>query len=594
MEDFAERPNREREALVHLFGPSGSIFQSALAYCADCYFEYPLNNFPDNLQLAIERILVGGSSREGGTVQDVSELGEEPDPWLLSFCLPRVGGLVTSSITVSSAEYVVLCLVANAFWKPQPSQSMYTSKKPRRSSSLPSRRALYNQLISLYMTYFWPSDDSEPSDLGELFTRAVADYWIGWMVTNPSRDILPRRRGSAATFSPPTVEVADAICRLCVTLCPLSPGDDAIMHAFQANGLGSSPYSTSSVTLPRARALLQPLLRRAFSDCFQCWPANRNSTAFIAMLRAFNVFVAPWSRRACYAVQDKTLPKDRSSSARTSSRSVVRAVLEQIPTFQSLGHAIPPVEEARLFREWEEFLWRRKDLYLTDLPNALTRAAILRIGSIPEGGDVLSTLAGSFKLEAAAELIRRSVRTVYETGVLPNSEDLSSALVSLASQIDDSLYKGASSVESLRARGPNSQDLQPLCILLGLPPLARGAGSTRLHQIMTSGAWKSRADHEDARKALQELRRSVEPPQSLGSSGAVYSNRDVSFVGGVWERPLRSDEIRPLVMLAYRLSIFLENRFHRPFNLRFLGSFVFLLWLVVLILIAAVVIRIIH
>lgn len=166
LETASALPSRDRDALLSLVLPHGALHSFCMR-AGGTPFEFPVRNLPTHVRTA----LVPDSESD-------EECDEYPDSLLVPTLRPHLGA-DTEFVVLDCLTYFQLCLVAAPATKfatdgLAEGTSAVTMKRLKRSTSLPSTRALYNLVIAAYLAHAAPAPFLSPAD-APLLVRAALD-----------------------------------------------------------------------------------------------------------------------------------------------------------------------------------------------------------------------------------------------------------------------------------------------------------------------------------------------------------------------------------------------------------------------------------
>ncbi|KAJ8907640.1 hypothetical protein NDN08_007749 [Rhodosorus marinus] len=593
LEDASRVESKEREAVLKVLLPTGPLHRLVCATAPEYTFEFPVSNLPLSTQNDINTIrqqhpIPGSESdrtnedpyliQNGKYLPHVSAgvLGDrdpsQANSSLLSwFCLMRLSSS-GSLLTLSCYEYFLLCMCSSPLWRGRSGSSGMNVRRRRRSSLLPSRRAVFNYLFSSYANFFAPKDQRDRAGqgpaYGRLFLAASLEFFC---------------RAPLSSNDPPTSGTMDALTILALHVQPRTPSEAtealpkrAELYALRNGAKLADPQLTGSIGLATMRKSVASEIRYLGAEAEGLWSASSTSgsAVLISFMRSTSLLIVPWNQHARSVAEKRTLPR------RSRSRGVAASALEYLPP--SIGDRINDLQDSAASRvgrdsgelnigEWSEVI-SHLDLEITYvLPRFTERAAKLSLGATEDGSHLLELLSEAF----APRPISNALASARSTFSGPwYSSDSESNLRELATQISSYMRQSHHAVDNFTHK---RTDLNGLACALGVALSIPGAGSYTLQGfqrgLLDRGRYARNAS-ERVRKVLEPEHEDVEVMRKQVALGQrKFSNRDVEFIGGPWDLPPFSYELASLLPPLYALSIAMSARFHVDVNLRFLASY---------------------
>jgi len=575
LEEACAVESKERDALLRVLLPNGPLHCLACAIAPEYTFEFPLSNLPAVTQRATEDIFaqVHSSAAAGTTTfhaaaddEDITESTRSQRSLLGWFCAARLVPGSGRHLVLTCYEYFLMCMLTSPLWRGRSRALGFEARKRKRSSQLPSRRAMYNQLYQSYVSFFVPGENSsdEPAAYGELFLRASLELFTE---TGDLGQNLP----AASTL--------DALTVLALHVKPTSPRDVSFLVCPQtrlfeemAQPPPADPQCSGMVSLAAARKAVISKLRIFAAEVGPMWTTTSSvaMVSLVALMRSVALHLAPWSLRLNAFAEDRTLPRKKRR------RSVAASALERLPTRLSsslqddrTGSSLVRATNEADFKGWEEYL-KRLDLELTLLlPRFVDRAAKLSLGSADDGAQLILSLSDAFAPRAASAAVAAARSSLAGPWY---SFDQVGTLRELQRQINSTVRFGPGG----RNTGAKT-DLRGLAAVVGAADIAPGSSGG-------GGAFRKREGKDKqsaAEAAIERIRRTIEPDddelermrQQVALGQRRCFNRDVKFLGGVWDLPPYSYEFAPLLPVLYTISMAISRRIHREVNLRFLATY---------------------
>lgn len=304
-------------------------------------FEFPVRNLPHATRASLRSILSADSSDDGGSSSSSSPSYPSSASYLAPILAPHVKQGDSGILVLDALTYFVLCMVASPAYKVHVSgvpdgMNPISRKRIRRSVSLPSTRALHNQLIAAYAASVCNGDPSSKVNPNDIFLPAVLDYlFLPAALACVSED---------ADVPQPSAAAADAAASVLLTLLPSTPAALGDLHALELRAsksasISSLPlHSLSSMTYAQAVYSFTPYMLYGFFK--HSTPTDEVAPAFLAHLRTLALYIAPWRGAVRSSVRALVFPRARSQS--TASDGGVTERARRAAFFMSYsGHGSP-------------------------------------------------------------------------------------------------------------------------------------------------------------------------------------------------------------------------------------------------------------
>lgn len=513
LETISQLPSKDRDALLAVVMPDGPLHSfckqassqppdgevqpastvSSVPGVRDMRFEFSVANLPPGTRQAL-------ASSENGVLADdgpnhsfssafpngdsVPSLNyqHQPQSYLAPILRPmvvsRYGGDV---LLLDPLMYFTLCLIASPANKyasdgvPEGTNPI-TAKRIKRSTSLPSTRALYNQVLAAYLKCCTPM---QRADAAPVIIPAVLDFlFLPWALATP--DVAPI----------PSAAAGDAISTVLLSLVPPAPEGLELQPGVSIEDGPPPPAPLTSLTTAAALYRLVPYI--VYNAFAHLTPGDTTAVPFLAFVRVLALHIAPWksSVRASLRAMLFAKPKRSTAGARGNAtgsasnsnhlvsvgssngngtptngyrfglNSVKGGVVEVVGTMQeassSLANTVvahlsavhrspdrpPPATDAR----WRTAVSDRVctlDMQLVSA--AIVRAAALRVGAIPDGARSLAALTES--TQAARMASRSSAAYSNGSGAAARADELALCLESIRSSVTALDPKGLSKWE---------------------------------------------------------------------------------------------------------------------------------------------------
>ncbi|KAI0566669.1 hypothetical protein FGB62_7g05 [Gracilaria domingensis] len=534
LETCSELPRRDRDALVSIVLPDGPLHtfctmhtrprSTTIDFVHDMRFEFPRHNLPSLTNHALDD-------------QDLSPRTSRS--YLAPLLAPSMRSDTDDVIFLSPLDYFFVCMIASPTLKYVNAPGSSAVKVPKRSRSIPSIRAQYNQVISAYAAL---RDSSAPLDKNDIFIPTCLDYLVIPWVTAPPTN-LPYLSTSTA----------DAIAALLLALPPTSPADLGLTTEscnLTANRMMDCRLATNSGAL---YCFLPSMLDMIFSNYDSAAPIF----PLIAYIRVLALLIAPWRQGIRSTALQMLLPKPKPSKSvqgnRSSSMTALSSTLSSINAHLPSSTGSPgnatSVKESKWREELEE---RHTKCDKSLLRSAVILAASMHVALSADGVRVLSLLTD------AAQAARFHSVTVPEEDP-DRMEELQLCL--------DALRDQKSQLQ--RKNGHREKNFIPLLAAnLGDKP-SNGGVFRGISEIVGVGSGKvvsslNGGSSSNTKRRLKDFR-----DNWTGSA----KREDVPFIGSVWDKPITGNESKMLVLVAYWIALRLEPRLGFLPDIRFMGQY---------------------
>lgn len=367
LETLSKNPHRDRDALLSVVAPHGPVHSFCLRASASMLqdqhstrsnsdlhahtqtplpqlrlrFEFPVRNLPAATRAALRAISSPDSSDDGGSSSPSPPSQSSSASYLAPLLAPYVKQGDPGILVLDALTYFILCMVASPAYKVYVSgvtdgMNPISRKRIRRSVSLPSTRALYNQLIAAYAAAACNGDPSAKIDPTDIFLPAVLDYlFLPAAIATVSED---------ADIPQPCAAAADATTAVLLTLLPSTPvalGNlrPPELRAFKSGVFSSLPLQPlSSMTYAEAVYTFVPYM--LYGSFKHNAPTDEVAPAFLAYLRALTLYIAPWRGAVRSSVRALIFPRGRSQPTPTDGGVTERA--RRAALYVASGGAVAP------------------------------------------------------------------------------------------------------------------------------------------------------------------------------------------------------------------------------------------------------------
>lgn len=549
LEMATEHSTKDRDALVRLIAPEGPIHtfcneqsphrDAKLDVASDMRYEFLRSNLP----LATDRAL-----EEGPAVALKKSVKDGPS-FLAPFLASALRDRKDQVLFLTPLDYFYLCMIASPTMKKATGVPLFTiaGRRVRRSSLLPSTRALYNQTIASYASAL---NGMSRVDSDSIFMAVCLDYFfIPWASATPVTE-LPI--ASTAT--------AEAVASLMMALVPDDPAALDLDVDFRPSGIPEFldwKMQTNTSALYRAAESMLESVFRQYESSAQPGP-------LIIYYRILALYIAPWKASIRKALAAGLFPKKKSSASangnvRSSSMAAFTSTLSSINSHLVSTSGSPGNASSTKESVWREEL-RIRQKFVDDelLRLAIVKAANRRLPSSADGGHALALLSEA----AVAARLNGNWDSAEKDQDL--AEELRSCLFALRNQKSEherengrrekNYVNGLSSSMGLRLDGGGM--FSGISGMVGVGRSARFGGISSMSRNSASGdpSGSSRKHIRDRR--LSALRVNVNEEQ-------ITSN--------VWDRPISDKEYEFLVLSLYKVALWLEPRLGYVPNLRVLS-----------------------
>lgn len=565
LEIATEHSSKDRNALVRLVAPDGPIHKFCMEHSPsrdakldvvnDMRYEFLRSNLPVSTDKALE---------EGPAVALKKSVRDGPS-FLASFLVPSLREKKDQLLYLTPLDYFYLCMIASPTMKKSTGAPIFTGtgRRVRRSSLLPSTRALYNQTIASYVAAL---NGTDRIDSNSIFIAACLDYlFVAW-ASATSATGLP----VASTAS------AEAVASLMIALVPDSPTALDLVVDFRSSGIPEfldwRMQTNISALYRAAEAMLESIFRQ-YENSAQTGP-------LIIYYRILALYIAPWKACVRKALAAGLFPKKKPSSssdgnARSSSMAAFTSTLSSINSHLASTTGSPGNASSTKEGVWRtELRTRQKFVDQELLRLAIVKAANRRLASTADGGHALALLSEA----AAAAKLNGGWDSPEKDQDL--AEELRSCLFALRNQKSEhekesgrrekNYVNGLASCMGLRLESGGV--LSGISGMVGVGGSGRFGGTNDVSRGSTSGSASG-----SNRKHIRDRR----------LSALKVNVREEPLAGNVWDLPISDRECEFLVLSLYRVALWLEPRLGYVPNLRFLGRHVILLSVAGLFLVAS-------
>lgn len=543
LETCSEHTSRDRDALVSIVLPDGPLHTFCKRSCrersentkfaADMKFEFPKRNLPPAAEYGLR-------SPGNITVQTSKS-------YLAPLFASSMRDCKDDIVLLSPLEYFYMCMVASPAnkWVNQSGPHL-SNEKPRRSRSIPSIRAQYNQVIAAYASRYKGKD---PFDADNIFLAACLDYLIlPWVTVQP------------LAVPPLSTATADTVASLLLALVPSRPED---LDLESDISLEDQHLFLDSRTLTNTSSLYRlvgPMLK-GFFDHFDSSPtaSQLTSITLCAYIRILALFIAPWRTSVRASLKSLLFPKARSSSssaARSSSMAAISSTLSSINAHLPSPSGSPGNSSAAKESLWRTQLHNRQALVDKDLVRqAVVHAAHSKLGSFSDGAKSLTLLGEALQ---GARLFSAGGPETDEGRI----QEMHMCLNALREQRShgQTMFglrdKNFVSMLSLGFRLKADSN----GVLGGLSEMAGDSVAGMVQ--MVSGA--TNGNGAIVKRRARSFR---------SSATAISIRKDTPLIGNVWDLPIAAGENETMVLAAYWVALRLEPALGFIPNCRVLGRY---------------------
>lgn len=582
LETISSLPSKDREALLTVVLPDGPLHSFCKqasevdgtqdpvsgSVARDMRFEFSLHNLPHATRQALL------ASPDDTRVVSQSYLAPLLQPYLKA--------KYADLLLLDPLTYFILCMVASPANKyssdgvPEGTNPV-TGKRIKRSTSLPSTRAMYNHVLAAYAASCKPM---QRADASPFVLPAILDMlFMPWALATPDTAPVP----SAAS--------ADAIATVLLTLSPPAP---EALELQPGLSLLSPPPPAPLASLTTAAAIYRLLPYVVNNALAHLTPGDSAAVPFLAYVRVLALHIAPWRssvrnsvRALLFAKQKRPSRASRHSAAASVHASFANTVAT-LNAHLTSPYRSPDRPASATDARWRASVAERVRTVDADLVvNAIVRAAYLNVGTLPEGARTLATLTDAVQ---AARMSDAVAVTAHSDGAVARREELALCIEGLRSNLADLDPKGLSKWERSFI-GPLAAAigvrLQYSGVLQNLSDMVQGSAYSMKDVVGRVAGARSPSDSGGTgmKRRVRERRASMLNAIATGSEEV-----ETPFFGTVWDRPIESDEFEPLVLFAYWLALKLEPYIGYLPDMRFMGR----VWFIFLIVALAVVVMLLR
>lgn len=532
LETGADLTHRDRDALMRLVLPNGPVHNFCQYHSKneEFVYEFPISNLPAFAQAELR----GGS---GGGQSLASRSALEP---LIRKTLRETN---TNVMFLTPMQYFELCLVSSAAqkWTELPRTGGGPRRTQKRSSSLPSVRAMYNKVIGAYAELLIV--DAVLGSSGNLLLPACIDmFCLPWGNSLFAGSSNPK----------PSTQSVDAVSTLVLAMIPKNDSQTMVR-----GGSGSFSWNEMSngTALYRAIEIL-------LDAVFQRYNTKDPSTTFAAYVRLFALYLAPWKRSIRATMATGLFPKKRSASSakRQSFKSTISNTYEQLKVASGVSTdlntetAVPQ----DVLRNWREKVGgdRRGE-----------EGKLLMLCTIRSANQRLAGSADGYRALALVGEAVSASGTKYLEGTAGCGTDAESE-VSRRAEAKGCLQ--ALREQSIEGESRSGMKAKPFTLIFGT-------------------ALDIRVDAGGLFSGVAEKITGVPIPVSPGNPTAhtpryvqrrksalldkTYVHEKVEILGSVWDRPISENENEFVVLCMFRLALYLEPYMGRMDKLRAVGRY---------------------
>lgn len=537
LETASELPSRDREALVRLIIPDGPVHAFCIKYspsrdsklniATDMRFEFPRNSIPPLTNEALEH----------GSAGALRKSIKDGQSFLAPFLESAIRDKKDDCLYLVPLDYFYICMIASPAqkWTRTPGSGSMGTRRVKRSISLPSTRALYNQVVASYASSLKAGDNVDNDDI---FIATCLDYlFVPWSSCIPPH--LPVISTCAA----------ETVASILLALAPRAP--DAL--DFDVEFVSGIPefvdwrwQTNSSVLFRAAESMLESVLLNLDS--------SSSPGVLIVYMRILSLYIAPWRKCIRSTLKAQLFPKPKPASSYAAGLTPTMASLtKRLSSInaQIASHATSPgnASDARE-SQWRSALKTRQKFVDEELVRlTVVKAANRRIPSHIEGGKCLVLLAEATKAAGMAG-------SWGSPGKDPDmADEVRNCLEALRNQ----------KVEAERHSGRKDKDyVAPLAASLGVR-LENGGVLSGISEMVGGGSGLGSIVSPASSGSKMRERR-------LRALHAVVSDAtDAPFIGNVWDRPITESESEAVVLFLYWVALRLEPHLGFVLNIRFLG-----------------------
>lgn len=545
LETCADLPSRDRNAIMNIVLPKGPLHRfckrhsnsrdSSINISSDMRFEFSRNNLPQFTKNALNNA-------------DTSTSVEFSRSYLAPLLINSIQKDNEDLLYLTPIDYFYICIVASPAIKWSSNNYSANIKRSRRSSSLPSMRALYNQLLYAYASTLSPEARADKSPL---FLAACLDYlFIPWAFAKT--ETTPQSTFPSTASHPPPITsaaVADAIASILLALVPPRPGclDLDFDHTLtQTPPLVELPMLSNSAVVYR---LLGSMLYNAILH----YDVRNSPSTMCAFVRVLAIYLAPWRVDVRKCLKLLLLPREKTPSQTRMAKlqSTISFTYEKLASPTNSPQNGSEVKES----EWRDQLIARQELIDRELVRlAIVRGAQLRMGSTEEGGNHLALLADA----ATAAKIGDVAEPGFDYDQIEELRRCLEAVRDQKTQFD------------MTASRKSKNYIGPLAACIG-EKIDNGV-LQNISERIGIGSMTKASEHRSRNGNGRPSSTYRTPRQQRTMSMKASVKEDIPFLGNVWERPVSHSEIELLVVAAYRLALMMEPYLGFIPNFRFFGQ----------------------
>ncbi|GJQ14238.1 hypothetical protein GpartN1_g6029.t1 [Galdieria partita] len=639
--DSVETLDIKRNSIFRFLGPRSNFF-FCLEKCSSSFtFYFPISNLPLWLQRGVEE--------QHSPVNSQSNLlnATGSKEVFLSFCKSRLRQTAEGELELNTTEYFLFCLIANTLWKRDlpvfeedslassrafhPALELKQFLSQRQSSGrvqnqqcLKLEKWLYLYFLNIYLVYFVPRKETicslESRDTyfvrkyGEFFWQLFCNFYTfseeSYTISSvslPSRFIFCVLTAAIAHIRPFSGNVG-----------PQTVYEERVL----SNKRNLKIFSTEDAWNLSVRSIVE-----FFHICSVQWSESLLLTDFIYLACCVFVMATPWVpiEKWINVPSFTHVIGSHIDSFYNATSSVTKVSTDQYSKKNSM-EGLSAVHES-CATDWSDFINRYKDLYGALIPFIIRKAAILGALKNSHFLLLLKSLSNSFHCRSFEEedslfvLIRNAYAHISETydqslyslskagelctfsffhqGIYRDIKTFQGETLKLLFEswklwrqsnrigivLQSDLSFGGSSSD-LRFPKEFLKDFRGLFLVLNL-----GTSSVSTSSLI-----------EDATKTSNLFRR----PCTAGRSNIVserfetrrnempsvrYTKGAIKYHGDPWLAPVCSYESEYLIYFLYQIHLFLLRRFHINLNFRFLASYFFLGYVLVLLILLWYVLR---
>lgn len=584
LETISQLPSKDREALLTVVLPDGPLHTFCKLACdnedgslpsisgpvaRDMRFEFSVNNLPTSTRQALH------------APPDDTKVAA--NSYLAPLLRPHLKAHYGDVVLLDPLTYFILCLVASPANK-YPSDGVpegtnpVTAKKIKRSSSLPSTRALYNHVLAAYAASCSPM---QRADAAPIILPAILDMlFMPWALATPDSAPVP----SAAS--------ADAVATVLLTLCPPAP---EALELQPGLSLLSSPPPAPLTSLTTAAALYRLVPYIVCNALAHLTPGDTAVAPFLGYTRVLALHIAPWRSSVRKAIRAMLFSKpkrgDRPSRPLGTSgvqSSLANTVASLNAHFTTPYHS-PDRPSSATDSRWRLAVAERIRTVDTDLVvNDVVRAAAFGVGALTEGARTLAALTDAVQAAKMSDAVATATRS--DGPAAARQDELALCIEGLRSNLSDLDPKGLSKWERSFI-GPLAAAvgvrIQTSGVLQNISDMVQGSAHS-VKDVMGRVAGASRSP-DSGTSGLKKRRVHDRRLSMLNAIGSGNDKIEIPFFGNVWDRPIESGEFEPMVLFAYWLALKLEPYIGFLPDTRFMGRFWFLFSMLALALVVMLV-----